>query len=358
MAVVCNKDLNIIGHNQLTINLLAGLSPEIAASFLKSAFLLNGRGQIDSFWIDTATELCRNTLGMLSFLPENYNLQSLYSYLFEQKYQNTIFNELGKILNNLPDPQARLLKTYTNYHQLIFANFDPKIKGGVYATVAQALAPFSHPVLFDTFCSNQDNQIDLTNLFQGKIYLIDLPLARWGLGGKVVYTLIKLRFFNLMQNRQHLTNEQLPIFFMCDEFQEIISANQEGLSDLNFWDKSRSSKTIGIISSQSIASIYAAVGSHDLANAILQNFRQKICLRTEDLTTLNFIARLLGNAKIKKLSESRSDNHSSVTISETQEGVVDPQIFRDLHPKQAMAILSIADHSVDDILNLLPAYVN
>ena len=71
-----------------------------------------------------------------------------------------------------------------------------------------------------------------------------------------------------------------------------------------------------------------------------------------------FKNRRSNNFKIKKLSESRSDNHSSVTISETKEGVVDPQIFRDLHPKQAMAILSIADHSMDDILNLLPAYVN
>ena len=141
MAVACNKNLTIIGPNQLTINLLAGLSPKIAASFLKSAFLLNGCGQIDSFWIDTATELCRNTLGMLSFLPEYYNLQSLYSYLFEQEYQNTIFNEIGKTLNNLPDPQARLLKIYTNYHQLIFANFDPKIKSGVYATVPKPWLP-------------------------------------------------------------------------------------------------------------------------------------------------------------------------------------------------------------------------
>lgn len=358
MAVACNKNITIIGPNQLTINLLAGLSPEIAASFLKSAFLLNGRGQLDSFWIDTATELCRNTLGMLSFLPEHYNLQSLYLYLFEQKYQNNVYNQLVTILDRLPTADARLLKNYSNYHQLIFANFDPKIKSGVYATVAQALAPFSHPVLFDTFCNTQTTQIDLTDLFQGQIYLIDLPLARWGLGGKVVYTLIKLRFFNLLQNRQHLTNEQLPIFFMCDEFQEIISANQDGLSDLNFWDKSRSSKTIGIISSQSIASIYAAIGSHDLANAILQNFRQKICLRTEDLTTLNFIARLLGDAKIKKIAKSSGSNQISTTISEAKENVLDPQVFRDLNPKQAVAILSIADFSMDDVLNLLPVYVN
>ncbi|MDD1475296.1 hypothetical protein MEO41_29125, partial [Dolichospermum sp. ST_sed4] len=66
-----------------------------------------------------------------------------------------------------------------------------------------------------------------------------------------------------MQNRNQLqVNQESPVFFMCDEFQEIVSANREGLSDLNFWDKSRSSKTIGINSSQSIASFYASLGNH------------------------------------------------------------------------------------------------
>lgn len=51
---------------------------------------------------------------------------------------------------------------------------------------------------------------------------------------------------------------------------------KEGLSDLNFWDKSRSSKTVGIISAQSVSSFYAAIGSWDVANTILQNFRQKL----------------------------------------------------------------------------------
>ena len=93
-----------------------------------------------------------------------------------------------------------------------------------------------------------------------------MPLARWGLGAKVAYTFIKLRFFNMMQNRIHNPewDQGRPVFFMCDEYQELISASRDGLSDLNFWDKSRSSKTIGVISSQSVSSFYAAIGDHDL----------------------------------------------------------------------------------------------
>lgn len=360
MSAITHKELVLVGPGHLHLNLLEGLTPEVAASFLKSAFLLNGKGSVDAFWMDTATELCRNTLGLLSFLPGHYNLQTLYLYLFEEDYQKDFQQKLLDAMPHLLEKQQRLLKTYRNYYEKIFLNFDPKIKSGVFATVAQTLAPFSHPELMDAFCSTNPSLIKMEELFNGKVYLVDLPLSLWGLGGKVAYTFIKLRFFNLMQNRHHQPPEQRkhPVFFMCDEFQEIVSANREGLSDLNFWDKARTSKTIGIISSQSIASFYAALGSHDLAHALLQNFRQKLCLRTEDPITLNFIENLMGHARIKKRSQTRGGQHSSETLSDSRERVVDAQLFRELNPRQAVAILSLSDHSMDDVLMLTPVYTN
>lgn len=358
-SAATNRELVILGPHHRRMNLIEGLTPEVAASFLKSAFLLGNRGNVDSFWVDTASELCRNTLGMLSFLPNRYDLQSLHQYLFELDSQEIINNEIDALLPTLPEKEARLLKTYCNYHDLIFSHFDAKIKSGVNATIAQALAPFNHPDLLDAFCSSHSEPAKMEDILDGTVYLIDMPLSIWGLGGKVAYTFIKLRFFNLMQNRnQHPTqNKNNPVFFMCDEYQEIVSANRDGLSDLNFWDKSRSSKTIGMISSQSIASFYAALGSHDLAHALLQNFRQKLCLRTEDPVTLDFMERLIGKARVKKISDSRSNEHATKTITESREGVVDAQLFRELNPGQAVTILSLSGHSMDDIVTLKPVYV-
>jgi|GEM_PF-3942894 len=350
-----NRKLIVLGPHQRRINLIEGLTPEVAASFLKSAFLLGNKGNVDSFWVDTASELCRNTLGMLSFLPDHYDLQHLHQYLFELDTQEAINTKIDTMLPTLPEKEARLLKVYCNYHDLIFSHFDSKIKSGVNATVAQALAPFNHPDLLDAFCSSQSEPAKMEDILNGTVYLVDMPLSIWGLGGKVAYTLIKLRFFNLMQNRnQHPTqNKNNPVFFICDEYQEIVSANRDGLSDLNFWDKSRSSKTIGIISSQSIASFYAALGSHDLAHALLQNFRQKLCLRTEDPVTLDFMERLIGSARVKKIA----DNLQGITITESREGVVDAQLFRELRPGQAVTILSLSGHSMDDVVDLKPVYL-
>jgi type IV secretory pathway TraG/TraD family ATPase VirD4 len=359
-AAATGGKLILLGHGHCNINLLAGLTPEVAASFLKSAFLLNGKGNSDSFWVDTATELCRNTLGILSFLPQHYSLQELYQYLFNPNTRDSVDEAANALLGTLEKPQRRLLNAYRRYHEIIFAQFDQKIKSGVNATIAQALSPFTHPNLLDAFCSTEDSMVKMEDLLTGSVYMVALPLSIWGLGGKVAYTFIKLRFFNLMQNRNQIESTfKNPVFFMCDEYQEIVSANHEGLSDLNFWDKSRSSKTVGIISSQSIASFYAALGNHDISNAILQNFRQKLCLRTEDPTTLRFIENLIGRARVKKLSVTEGANaHYSNTISDAREGVVDAQLFRELDPNQAVAILSLAGQSMDDVLTLMPVYVD
>jgi type IV secretory pathway TraG/TraD family ATPase VirD4 len=362
-----------IGPGYQPMNLLAGLTPEIAASFLKSVFMLSGKHYGEAFWIDTATELCRNTLGLLSFLPVHYSLQGLYSYLFDTENRLARDEEVEQLLPTLNEKERRLLNAYWQYHNRIFDQFDEKVKAGVNATIAQILAPFNHPELIDAFCCESENTPRMEDVLTGAVYLVSLPLSIWGLGGKVVYTFIKLRFYNVMQQRaaRSAWNQTQPVFFLCDEFQEIVSTNKEGLSDLNFWDKSRSSKTIGIISAQAVSSFYALLGDRDMANALLQNFRQKICFRTEDTTTLNYFNYLADKVEVirktyssaagtqehpakflKSKSESRTENTTIV-----DKPVLDAQLFRKLKPDQAVALLSVEGHSMDDVINMLPVYV-
>jgi hypothetical protein len=364
----------VIGALRSRMNLLAGLTPEVAASFLKSAFMLNSGARPDGFWVDTATELCRNALGALSFVPEHYSLHGLYNYLFDSEYRTDRDKELEEMRDTLDHNKARLLNTYQSYHTRIFKQFEERVKANVNATVAQVLAPFNHPDLIDAFCTESHDSARMENVLDGTVYLVDMPLSVWGLGGKVAYTFIKLRFYNVMQQRAIRTewDQQRPVFFLCDEFQEIVSANRDGLSDLNFWDKSRSSKTIGIISGQSVSSFYAAIGDRDLTHALLQNFRQKICFKTEDQTTLELLNRLLGSVEISRLSyghsegtsdngdilpeKTRNESHST-NLSYKDKAVLDAQLMRGLGENQAVALLSIQGHSMDDVLNMQPVYV-
>lgn len=361
--------LFVIGPEHLSINLIEGLTPEIAASFLKSCLMLGGGTDMNQFFTDTATELCRISLGVLSFIPEAYNLYSLYRYIFDESYLQSIHKQIDAYLvsNKWSEDALALLKSYRRYREQTFDQFDEKLRGSILASVAHILSPFNHPELIRAFC--QTTQCHLEQVLEGSVFLVQLPLSRWGLGGKVANNFIKLRFFNVMQQRelrQEWDQEKL-VFFMCDEYQEIVSGNRDGLSDLNFWDKSRSSKTIGIISSQSIKSFYAAVGNRDCADAILQNFRQKLCFRTEDQETLDYLNRLTGRVEVEKVTESRQLGSSSgtgrshrsrtKTTTKVERAVLDPQLIRNLAPSQAVALLIIDGYSRDDVLNTQAIYL-
>ena len=366
--------VTIIGPEKTKMNLISGLTPEVAASFLKSALLLNSRGVSDSFWIDTAAELCKNSLGVLSFFPKRYSLADLHEYLFDPAIREGVNDEAQEKILTLPDREKRLLRSYLSYYEVIFSEFDDKVRKGVNASVSQILSPFNHPDLVDAFCTDDPDAPRIESVLDGTVYLVDMPLSLWGLGGKVAYNFIKLRFFNVMQRRntESSWNHDRPVFFMCDEFQEIVSANRDGLSDLNFWDKSRSSKCIGIISAQAVSSFYAAIGQRDVADALLQNFRQKICFKTEDSRTIELLNHLLGRVEVERKSYQKgegtssggffsnhgpsSSSHESISKALIEKQVMNPQLFRTLGKNQAVALLSFAGANADDVIECVPVF--
>ena len=364
--------MTTIGVGARPMNLLEGLTPEVAASFLKSALIL-AAGSGDKFWIETATELSRNVLGVLSFFPEHYSLNGLYRWLFDPDWHEEMVEAVERRVGQLNDhymkDELRRLKAYFDYETTIFNKFDDKVKSNVLAQASEILSPFAQPELVDAFCTQSPDCVQMEALLDGAVFLVNLPLAEFGLGAKTAYTFVKLRFFNLMQGRRRRPewNQDRTIVFLCDEYQEIVSCSKTGLSDLNFWDKSRSSGCVGIISAQGVSSFYAAIGEHDLANALLQNFRQTICFRTEDDATVNRMTRLLGQIEVERESESQQTSRStnsglngrasrsssrSASVSRTLQNVINPQIFRLLEPDEAIATLTIRGAAFDDVVKM------
>lgn len=346
-----------VGEGEKSFSLLKGLTPELASSYLNSAFYLSGNAG-EAFWIDTATEVIKNSLGVLSFCENKYDLSSLNKFLFDSEFQKECMNEALKYVESTPDGglDDRLFTNYAGYIIKNYSKLDTKMKTSVNATISQVLAPFQHPLLVDAFCDdNNINNIDLYDVLKGTTVVIDLPLATWGLGAKVVYTMIKLRFFSLVQER--LVNEKLdkvtPVFFVCDEYQDVISASKHALSDLNFWDKSRSARCVGMISSQSISSFRSAVGNKETADTVLQNFRQKLCFRTEDESTIQYFQNLAGKAEVSRVSYDK-DKNESVHFEERL--VVDGQLIRSLSSDYALAFLNIGGSAYDDVIHMTPYY--
>lgn len=389
LAARAHREVETIGVGGKPLNLLEDLSPEIAASFIKSALLLAGNTSSDAvFWNELATELSRNALGILSYLPRHYTLTALYNYVFDGSFhdnvESTINDVYERLTNTANDPTRTAtersaaeadrvrLQRYADYESSVFKSFDEKVMSGVKAQLSQILSLFTTPELETAFCDPGAESVHLEELVDGAAFILNLPIQRFGLAAKTVYTFAKLRFFAVMERRriERSWNQTRSVVFICDEYQAVVSIARDALSDLTFWDKSRSSKCVGIISAQGIESFRAAIGSQSLTDALLQNFRQILCFRTEDEATIKKLTFLLGQVEVERENRSKSrsrssssngssGSHSQSTNCQRQmQPTINPQLFRQLGAGEVLAILSIGNQAFDDILTTTPLYLN
>ena len=369
-AKMTQTEITSIGAKHQNLNLLQNLTPETAADYLRATLTLHGSGGgKEKHWLNAASSLACSILGILSFTPRFYTLEGLYKFLHKDDFRDDVLKALSDL--QLENDKKRLLDHYVNQYDTVFTGTNERYQKDVVATMNEVLAHFAHPVFADAFC-NTDGEAgpDMLDVLNGKVFLVDMPLHTWGMGGNTVYMFIKLRYFDAVKRR--LSNPELdqnrPVFFMCDEYQRLVDRSDAQLnSDLNFWDTARAAKNIGIISTQSISSFYSAVGDDRITDAILQNFRQKICLKTEDKNTIDNFAYILGKVEVGKYSFARNEGSnttdhnntskhkgSSESLSYGKESVVDAQLYRNLEPDQAVASLIINSRAMDDVLNLFP----
>jgi len=162
----------------------------------------------------------------------------------------------------------------------VWNEHDEKLRKNILGTMNAVLSPFAHPDMVDAFSiESEQGEADMTELVNdGAVFLVNLPMTKYGReGARFAYLLVKLRFMNMMRERRTRQdwNQDRPVAFVCDEYQAIV----DPISDTDFWDKSRSTRTIGIVSMQGVASLVHALGNNrSVAEAILQNFRQRIIL--------------------------------------------------------------------------------
>lgn len=375
-----NRSYKVVGDGGMTLNLFRGCTPELASSYLKSCFLAQGQGFGDSaFWVDSATELCRHALTLLMLLrSESYSIAGLYDIVFDENDRNKLLIEGAENISQMTDREQRFFTQSQRYFVNIWNEHEDKLKKNILGTVNAVLSPFAHPDLVDAFSSGSTlGEADMSELINERsVFLVNLPMTKYGKeGARFAYLIIKLRFMNMMRERkgQSNWNQNRPVAFICDEYQAII----DSISDTDFWDKSRSTRTIGIVSMQGVSSlIYALNGNEKAANTILRNFRQRIFYRTEDEATIRHIKGVLGQVDVEidstSQSVSQSDSYSqsssqgqsrsfssniSTSSSIQRYDLFSSNDMRNLSADFCLFIGNIGDRAADDVLRVDPVYV-
>lgn len=372
------RSYRVIGDGGLTLNLFRGCTPEVAASYLKSCFIASGSASGDgSFWAETATNYCRNIMMLIRLCHGDYSIAGLADLVFSESKRMEALKAAREReqAGEMDAREQRVWNAVLGYFVEAVAKWDDKFRGNVQATCEAVLNPFVSPDMVDAFSiESQQGEADLYDLLnKQEMFLINLPRHKFGANGaRFAYLLIKLRFFTMMTERRARPelNQDRYCAFLCDEYQTIV----DSVSDVDFWDKSRSSKCFGVLSMQGYSSLVQAVGNPNAAAAIMQNWRQRAIFRTEDAASIELFQKLLGQIDVHATSVSHGESvtesfsgagGSSVSISESagqstgiqQQHLFNANDFRKLDARFALFIGNIGDKAADDVLDIQPLFV-
>lgn len=373
------RTYKVIGDGGIGLNLIGGCTPDLAASFLESCFLAKGQGSGDSsFWVSGAVDLCRNALQLIQLTGGAYTLSYLNRViLFDDERTELLKKMAEKFANGDYDEEQEIAAESTQTFFLkVWAEHDEKVSKGIKSTVGNVLTPLMAPGLAKAFSPGEGaEEADLPSMInEGQVFLVNIPRTRYGEGGsKFAYMLLKLGFMNMMRGRPSRRdwNQDRPVAFVCDEYQSII----DPISDTDFWDKSRSTRTIGMVSMQGVSSMVQALGKDTPANAILQNFRQRLVFRNEDLATLQMAQQILGQIDVVQVSHSEgssvgwSQSHPSqnatVSTNDSQgssqnysrQALFEANDMRRLGANECLFLGNVGDYAVDEVVELEPLFL-
>ncbi len=366
-----------VGPDAEQLDLLDGVSPSTAATYIHSVLLLLGNTDKSStFWNTQARLLSENVLGLLAFLPyEFYSLAWLHRYVEEPARRAMIDAKIEAVLREKAKSLeceaagreaarkiAADIRSIQNAKMGVRSFFrlkdDDTIKVGAKANLKQVLEDMARPLYEDAFGRSGDGakSARLEELLDGAVFVVSCPS---GESSNVAMAFLKLKFYDLMLAR--LSNPELNstrrVAFIVDEIQAVVTAASHGMSDHAFLALSRETKTFCVFSTQSVEGLISKIGPV-ATNALLANLRQKILLQTDCKETIANALYLLGKTEVVRQSKSEQRQPFSwfatrgVSAQPTREDIGDPSLIRNLRKGQALFLGNIGMENSDDIITL------
>ena len=278
---------------------------EKSADIKKILNIISNGKNTESFWLDKVEMYTRAFLCILEIAGEKINFKNLNDVICKNDFLNEL---LLKAKENI------LTKNYTEdkvfeFNNAFFVinneyfNLDSRTKNIINAEITRITNIFSNDYgIYNSFCTSNDRLI-----FDKKIYILSLNFGENMNLTKIIATYLKLEF-----QRFILSNKSnKPIFFVADEFQEIVNAE-----DAHFFSLSREYNCINVVAVQSYSSIYNSLNNEKTSDVIIQNFVNKIWFRNDDLYTIEKIIKQIGkiNKIVKNSSYSENGNNSKYSF--------------------------------------------
>lgn len=292
------------GAGQAGINPLGDLEPADLADTAKS--LLDqaggGGGGKDDFWNSMAATAIKHAAVLAREIQiltgENkYTLPEIYKIATDDEYQKNSINKIVETSKKQGKSASETIQHSLDYLIGPWANLNPSTKTSILASIIKLLDPLvSSPDLCARF-GGGGNLVPVSAALDGKILLFAISSLEHGLAGRFLLMLAKTAFYRCARLRELREGsdaaQKKPVAVLIDEAQELLTADASGVSDGSFWNVARSAGVAGIIGTQTVAALYQALGEKPTAN-LIQQFRSKVFLRTEDKASHEMAGALAG----------------------------------------------------------------
>ncbi len=167
-----------------------------------------------------------------------------------------------------------------------YATLDERPRSTIDIMFSQQTTPMLSRPLRPLLCEETNIWPEMT--FEGKIFLVDLPVQEYGLTAKLAALAFKRCFQLAVMRRSGPPGSLRPVFWFADEAQNFLSPR-----DTEYQAVARSAGGITVLLTQQISSIREALGSPDKAANLTANLQTKwFCQNTGE--TNEWASKMIG----------------------------------------------------------------
>jgi TraM recognition site of TraD and TraG len=265
-----------------------------------------GGRESEGYWRTARTQLCRNTIDLLSLARGRITVPDLYRVVIsaptspeqlrsdEWKSKSLCFRCLVEADKQPKTKRQQAdFEIVADYFMVEFLALSDRTRSVIVSTFTSAVDVLIRGVLRDLFCT--ETNLTPEAALNGQIILLDLAVKEFGVVGQFAQVLWKYCFQRAMERRNVAENGR-PVFLWADEAHHFITSG-----DMLFQTTCRAARVATILLTQNISNVYAALGGNEKgrveADSLFANLSTKIFHANSDPVTNEWAARLIGRSR-------------------------------------------------------------
>lgn len=208
-------------------------------------------------------------------------------------------------------------------------------------TIKTYLGFFMDPDVLSVFSSDEDNTFSFSQLESGMVISVTMP-QRFQTERRYIQTYLKTLFYYHILRRFDQPERKIEtrnlLLLVADEFQDLVTASEDGISDHKVIDRIRAAGAGIIAGMQSEVSADPAI-TPAKRKVLTLNMRSRLMFRAADSDGALASAEFIGKRKIVKISRTtRPPGNPSITRSEQEEYAVKPYELMGLRDHHAVVV--------------------